>query len=188
MDYKILKVAGKDSRWPPKPWSSQYGEFVTYTLIFEDDHQRKVQWNRKASSDPPKAGDTVYGNLTFDASFNVHKFKTESRPQGGEAAVGGFHKKAQEFDSRTMYCAYAKDVVVAMIKSIEFLQEEEKQKRTYEEWIKAIVSATDVLMGTPKATPVITSNDTELSPEEKAEINSLLESEPEDVDKDEPPF
>lgn len=58
-------------------WSSQYGEFSTYTVKLNGVNEA-VQLNKKSSSPAPEVGDEVYGDIT-DSQFGK-KFKSAKKP------------------------------------------------------------------------------------------------------------
>ena len=78
MEYTIKQVKTNDV------WSNSYGEFQSYALVLEGIGE-PVSMNKKAPvSNPPKAGDKIFGTLEEVNAKNgrsFYKFKAE-KPQG----------------------------------------------------------------------------------------------------------
>lgn len=77
--YKVQNVG------PSKPWDSQYGQMMTYSIQFEGIADW-IDLSQKADTDAPKQGDTFEGHVEDTGKYGL-KFKKASK--GGFGGGGG---------------------------------------------------------------------------------------------------
>lgn len=88
-------------------YQSKYGPMKNYNVKFNETGDTIVQWSKKASSPAPQVGDVLEGTIDMSGEYGP-KFKQDY--QAKDAPV-----KGAKVDPHTMYVAYAKDIVVALL-------------------------------------------------------------------------
>lgn len=118
-------------------YEGQFGPGKSYRVKFKESGDTIVQLSQLASTPAPKGGDVLEGTIDMSGNFGP-KFKKSFAPRsgsgGGGYRGGGGGGKA---DPKTMYTAYAKDIVVALINQA-ILPDADNFDSIYE---KALVSA-----------------------------------------------
>lgn len=78
----------------PKPWSNDYGSFLSYPVDLEDETGKKhlgVEWSRKAESQAPQVEDRIAGTIEagkFGDKLKVD-FEATKELKGGTGSSGG---------------------------------------------------------------------------------------------------
>jgi hypothetical protein len=97
----------------PKPWSNDFGSFLSYPVDLEDVSGHKhigVEWSRKSDSKPPQVEDRVAGSITPGPYADKFKMDFEATKElkggggssdyrsGGEAKGKGGWKPEAQYD------------------------------------------------------------------------------------------
>jgi hypothetical protein len=104
MNYTINSVA-QDVR----EYTTAYGQMKAYKVRFNESGDTIVEIAQKFTTPAPKMGDVLQGTIDMNGEYGA-KFKKDFTPKSAQSSASK--------DDRTMYTAYAKDLLVAIIENV----------------------------------------------------------------------